>query len=219
MSQPSLLLYVDAQFASPYALSAFVSLAEKALRFETATIDLGTGENHRDQFARTSVTRRVPTLVHDRFCLSESSAISEYLEDLFPQTGRRLYPADPKLRARARQVQAWLRSDLLPIRLERPTEVVFYGARCKELSAQAQAAVEKLYAAADLLLPPGAEHLCGEWSIADLDLALMLNRLSMHGDPIPERLASYARSQWSRASVQRWVHQARPPLHGDQLRP
>ena len=208
----TLLLYVDAQFASPYAMSAFVSLTEKALPFEIETVDLSTGENHRDNFARTSVTRRVPTLVHEQFCLSESSAIAEYLEELFPETGRRLYPVDPKQRARARQVQAWLRSDLLPVRLERPTEVVFHGARCPKLSGPAEAAVQKLYAAADLLIPRDSAYLCGEWSIADVDLALMLNRLLMHGDPMPQRLASYARSQWSRASVQHWVNQARPPL-------
>ena len=212
MPKHKLLLYVDAQFASPYAMSAFVSLTEKALRFEIETVDLSTGENQRDKFARTSVTRRVPTLVHEHFYLSESSAISEYLEEVFPEADRRLYPADLRQRARARQVQAWLRSDLLPIRLERPTEVVFYGARYPKLSVQAEAAVEKLYAAADLLIPGDSGYLCGEWSIADVDLALMLNRLLIHGDPMPERIAAYARSQWSRASVQHWVNQARPSL-------
>ena len=209
---PRLLLYVDAQFLSPYAMSCFVSLSEKAIPFEIDTVDLSKGENHRDEFVRTSVTRRVPTLVHGQFCLSESSAISEYLDEAFRDVGRRLYPMDARQRARVRQVQAWLRSDLLPIRQERPTEVVFYGARKPELSVQAQAAVEKLYAAADLLIPHESEYLCGEWSIADVDLALMLSRLALHGDHIPERLAVYARRQWARPSVQLWVNRTRPPL-------
>ena len=212
MPERKLLLYVDAQFASPYAMSAFVSLSEKALPFEIKTVDLSAGENHRPGFARTSVTRRVPTLVHEQFTLSESSAISEYVEEVFAEAGGRLYPADPPQRARVRQVQAWLRSDLLPIRLERPTEVMFYGARYPKLSAQAEAAVEKLYAAADLLIPRNSEYLCEEWSIADVDLALMLNRLLIHGDLMPERIAAYARIQWSRPSVQLWVNQVRPPL-------
>ena len=46
----------------------------------------------------------------------------------------------------------------------------------------------------------------------DTDLALMLNRLAMNGDPVPERLAQYAKRQWQRPTVQRWVAQARPPL-------
>ncbi|HEY6458366.1 MAG TPA: glutathione transferase [Steroidobacteraceae bacterium] len=108
-----MLLYVDAQFASPYAMSAFVSLREKGLPFDVQAVDLSVKENHAPAFAATSITRRVPTLVHDGFALSESSAISEYLDESFP--GAPLYPADPRCRARARQVQAWLRSDLMPI--------------------------------------------------------------------------------------------------------
>jgi glutathione S-transferase len=206
------LLYVDTQYASPYAMSAFVSLHEKGLPFRIDAIDLEAGAHLQPPFARTSATRRVPTLVHGEFRLTESSAISEYLEDVFPDSGVRLYPADPQQRARARQVQAWLRSDLLPIRAERSTEVVFYGAAKAPLSAEAQAAVEKLYAAADMLLPHDADGLCGDWCIADVDLALMLNRLLLHGDPMPQRLASYARRQWARPSVQLWVTHARPPL-------
>jgi len=193
-------------------MSAFVSLHEKGLPFRIEAIDLEAGANLQPPFARTSATRRVPTLVHGGFHLSESSAISEYLEDVFPASGLRLYPADPQLRARARQVQAWLRSDLMPIRVERSTEVVFYGATKAPLSVQAQAAVEKLYEAADMWLPHDADGLCGEWCIADVDLALMLNRLLLHGDPMPQRLAAYARRQWARPSVQLWVNHVRAPL-------
>ena len=35
MPAPSLRLYVDAQFTSPYALSVFVTLLEKGMTFET----------------------------------------------------------------------------------------------------------------------------------------------------------------------------------------
>ena len=193
-------------------MSVFVSLSEKGLPFQMQTVDLGSGENHCPAFSRKSLTRRVPTLEHDQFCLSESSAISEYLDEAFPHAGRRLYPEDPRLRARTRQIQAWLRSDLLPIRQERSTEVVFYGVRAPALSTQAQAAVDKLYGAAELLIPENSPHLFGEWSIADSDLALMLSRLLLNGDAMPERLAAYARAQWSRPSVQAWANMPRPAL-------
>lgn len=210
MQSADLLLYVDAQFASPYAMSAFVALQEKGLSFEIKTIDLVANENHDPLYAATSVTRRVPTLVHNGFALSESSAITEYLDDVF--AGLPLYPAEPQARARARQVQAWLRSDLMPIRQQRPTEVVFYAAGRPPLSTEGLVAAEKLIAAAHCLLPLEAENLFGRWCIADVDLALMLNRLILNGDAVPERLAAYARRQWERASVQLWVQQRRPPL-------
>jgi glutathione S-transferase len=192
-------------------MSAFVALHEKGLPFEITTVDLAANENHTEGFAGLSLTRRVPTLLHGDFALSESSAITEYLDETFPGTA--LYPADPQSKARARQVQAWLRSDLMPIRQERPTEVVFYGSKQAPLSTAAQESAKKLFSAAESLLSAGAENLCGQWSIADVDLALMLNRLALHGDPVPDRLAAYATRQWLRPTVQLWVHQRRPPLN------
>jgi glutathione S-transferase len=205
-----MLLYVDSRFTSPYAMSVFVCLREKGLPFDVKTVDLSVKENHDPEFATTSITRRVPTLVHDEFALSESSAISEYIDETFP--GARLYPADPRLRARARQVQAWLRSDLMPIRNERPTDVVFYGAKRSALSADARAEADKLFSAAQTLLGSRSDDLFGEWCIADLDLAIMLNRLILHGDPVPSPLVAYANRQWRRPAVQRWVTSPRPPL-------
>ncbi len=55
------------------------------------------------------------------------------------------------------------------------------------------------------MLPEGQQNLFGEWSIADTDLAVMLNRLALHDDPLPQRLADYAHFQWQRASVQLWL--------------
>jgi glutathione S-transferase len=205
-----MLLYVDSQFVSPYAMSAFVSLHEKGVPFDVETVDLSARENREPSFASTSITQRVPTLVHDDFSLSESSAISEYIQESFP--GSPLYPADLRQRARARQVQAWLRSDLMPIRNERQSLVVFYGSKMPPLSTEAKAAADRLFSAADLLLRSGSENLFGEWCIADVDLALMLNRLVLHGDPVPQPLIAYANRQWQRPTVQLWVTRKRPPL-------
>lgn len=210
MENNDLRLYVDSQFASPYAMSAFVALSEKGLSFEITPVNLATNENHAEAYAGKSLTLRVPALLHGSFALSESSAITEYVNEVFP--GVPLYPVEPRSRAIARQVQAWLRSDLLPIRQERSTEVVFYGAKAEPLTKVARDAAEKLFAAATALLHTDSEHLCEQWSIADLDLALMLNRLVMHGDRVPENLVTYASRQWQRPSVQQWVNQRRPPL-------
>jgi glutathione S-transferase len=206
----SLRLYADAQFASPYALSAFVALHEKGLPFELLTVDLNRHANREPAYAASSLTQRVPTLVHDGFALSESSAITEYVDEVFP--GTPLYPADPRGHARARQVQAWLRSDLMPIRQERSTEVVFYGVSAAPLSDEARAAAAKLFSACETLLAGSALNLFDEWCIADVDLALMLNRLVLNGDAVPPRLADYAKHQWQRQSVRLWVELNRPPL-------
>jgi glutathione S-transferase len=205
-----LTLYIDSNFVSPYAMSAFVSLQEKGLPFGVQRLNLAARENYAAGYRASSLTCRVPTLIHGDFNLSESSAISEYLEERFPSPQyAAIYPRDMRARARARQIQAWLRSDLMPIRQERSTEVVFFKPTDKPLSPEAKASAEKLFVAADALLASGAENLFGDWCIADTDLALMLNRLVMNGDAVPERLAAYARQQWQRPSVQLWVKQGR----------
>lgn len=205
-----MLLYVDSNFASPYALVAFVSLLEKGLTFDVKPLELFANAQKEPAFASTSITRRVPTLVHDNFALSESSAICEYIDETF--AGTRLYPANLRDRARSRQIQAWVRSDLMPIREERPTWVVFCGARRPALSPQAIEATHKLFAAALQLLDGRTDNLFGEWSIADVDLAMMLQRLVTHGDSVPQRLVDYADHQWRRPSVQEWINHSRPRL-------
>ena len=192
MSQPVITLWSDSRFFSPYVMSVYVALQEKSLPFALKTIDLDSGENQQPGWKE--------------FALSESSAISEYLDERFaPPEWERLYPHDLQKRARARQVQAWLRSDLMPIREERSTDVVFAGQKKPELSAAGRKSADKLFETASELLAHGGNNLFGEWSIADTDLALMINRLVLNGDAVPEPLADYATFQWQRASVQRFV--------------
>ena len=94
-----------------------------------------------------------------------------------------------------------------------PTPTIFYHQPVSTpLSEAAQTASRKLYSAASELLGYGGDNLCGDWSIADVDLALMLNRLIMNGDQVPLPLVRYAGAQWERPSVQDWVRRERPPL-------
>ncbi len=74
--------------------------------------------------------------------------------------------------------------------------MIFYGAKYAPLSEAATAAAAKLFTIASALIEHGEENLFGAWSIADTDLAIMLNRLVSHGDPVPEHLAEYVRRQW-----------------------
>lgn len=98
-------LYVDSQFTSPYAMSVFVTLQEKGIAFDLRTVDLDAGEQRGDAFRGRSLTARVPMLEVGGFALSESSAISEYLEEAYPSPQYpAVYPADINERARARQI-------------------------------------------------------------------------------------------------------------------
>ena len=198
-----MILYTDALYLSPYAMSAYVALRTKGMVFEIQTIDLRNNEQKSSGFTSNSFTSRVPTLVHDAYSLSESSAIAEYLEDIKPQPA--LFPQDVKDRNRARQIQAWLRSDLLSLRIERPTEVIFLEPSKNPLSSEGKSAAEKLFEVALRLLGKGHLNLFDQWCIADVDLSLMINRLLANGDSVPEQLVHYVQHQWQQPAIKEWV--------------
>jgi glutathione S-transferase len=211
----SVLLYGNATWTSPYVLSVFVALREKRIPFEVKDVALHAGAHRDAAFTAQSLTSRVPVLADGDFHLSESSAIDEYLEDAYPPPAHaRLFPADVRARARARQVMAWVRSDLMPIREERSAECVFYPrdriAPLAPLTAHGQRAATKLLGAADRLIPADAGPLFGAWCIADTDLAMMLQRLVKTGHDVPAKIRAYADAQWKRPAVEEFCAHARP---------
>jgi glutathione S-transferase len=205
----ALTLMVDRVWESPYVFLAFVALSEKQLVFDLKEIDLAGGEQRIAAYAVASVTARVPALIHDGFWLTESNPIVEYLEEAFPDS-KRLLPKKNPDRARARQVLSWLNSDLGPLKEERSTATIFLERATAPLSEAARAAAAKLIRVGEQLLPGDGETLFEEWSIADAAFSLMLHRLILNGDTVPERLAKYAARTWQRKSVRDFVERPRP---------
>lgn len=205
----TLTLYVDHHWISPYALSAFVALEEKGLSYSVKEVSLPKKEHH--QAAYGAHTGRVPALQHGDFWLAESSAIVEYLADVFPfPKYPRLFPEDFKERAICREVMAWVRSDLMPIRDERSTYTVFYQPTKQPLSPAGVAAKTRLLTACDRLITEGRTTLFASWCIADTDLAMMLQRLAANGDELPAKVRAYVEANWQRPSIRKWVERARP---------
>jgi glutathione S-transferase len=207
MPDPGLVLWGESHFESPYVFSCFVALTEKRLPFELRTIALDSGEHRSGEYLARSLTGRVPALQHGDLWLAESSAIDEYLEETFPPPASSpLYPLDVRDRARARQIQAWLRSDLLPLRQARPTSSVFSGAPVQPLPDAARAAGDHLVRVAEALLSHCGDYLFGyTFCIADADLALAVQRLVANGDPVGPVAKAHAMRVWTRPSVQAWL--------------
>lgn len=210
----SLILYGSEMWDSPYVLPCFVALREKGLPFETRLLALHRGAQYKTAYAGLSLTCRVPTLVDGDFSLSESSAIVEYLEDKFSApTYPRVLPDVLRERARARQVMAWVRSDMGALREERSSEYVFFDHQglpeLAPLTDDGKRAAEKVVAVADRLLPSGGGGLFPSWCIADTDLAMMLWRLSRTGYPLPSKHRAFADAEWTRPAVREFVDQPR----------
>jgi glutathione S-transferase len=200
-----IVLYGNTPITSPYVMSVYVALEEKGLPFAFEVLALGEGEQYEPGFVARSITNRVPTLRHGEFWLSESAAITEYLEERFPPPGYApIYPASVEERARARMVQGLVRSDFLPVREQRSTETFFLGHPAEPLDAVGHRAAERLVRVASALLGDRL-YVCGEFCIADVDLSTMLQRLVANHDPVPHVLSDYAHRVWDRPSVRKWL--------------
>lgn len=205
-----LILDIDTFWISPYALSSFVALKEKGLSFTTREIALHEKAQRNPAFVSASLTGRVPVLHHGSFAVSESQAIGEYIAETFPAPKHpRIFPEDLQERARARQLMAWIRSDLMPIREERSTTTMFYERAGKPLSDAGRAAAERVLRVADALVGDGRKTLFKDWCLADTDFGFFLMRLVLNGDDVPAKIRAYAEAQWQRPSVREWVDHKR----------
>jgi glutathione S-transferase len=155
-----------------------------------------------------AVMAKVPLLVHGEFAVTESLAISEYLDEVFPAQPR-LLPDGAQARARARQIMSFLRTSSFALREQRPTSQ-FLGANrvpaTAPLSGAAEAEAAELVRVAEQVVGD-KPNLFGAWCIADADLALALMRLIVAG-PVPAPLVTYARAQWHRPSVRAFLARA-----------
>jgi glutathione S-transferase len=205
--EPTLTLYAEPGWVSPWVFHAMVALEEKRLPYGLEVV--WGAELHRDEIRERAIICKVPILVHGDAWITESVAISEYLAEQFPfPRYPRLFPADLVQRARARQLMSALRTGFFALREARPTSGIFGAPDGKPLAEQAKAEADELVRIAGALLRPGAAALFGEWCIADADLALALMRLVSSGDPMPQAIANYAVAVWSRPSVQKFLGHA-----------
>lgn len=212
MAEPTLTLYGEPFWGSPYVFSCHVALREKGLPFTFVPIELSAAEHRRAPYYERAFTGKVPALAHGDFWLTESSAIIEYLDEVFPAPHYpRLLPADPMARARARQIMSWIRSDVMALREERPTTTMFYERATTPLSTAGGAAAAALLHVAAASIPSSGGPLFGSWSIADADLTFMLHRLILNGHELPASVRTWADAQWRRPSVQEYVAHPRDP--------
>jgi glutathione S-transferase len=198
---PNLVLYLNDLLTTPYGATVFCALLHQKLPFSIELIDLNAQENLKTEYLKQSKTAKVPMLVVDHsFYLSESSAICEYLNDRFAASHGAIYPKNIEQLAICRQIQALIRSDFLAIRHERAMNLTFSKADKPTLSTQGKQQTQKLvFFAEQFINSKNPDYVIGEWSIADVDLAIILSRLAFSQDAndlLPAHLITYTQKHW-----------------------
>ena len=124
---------------SSAAYRARIALHLKGIAFETVTVDIYSGDQHRPDYRRRYPHGRVPALeLDDGTVIGQSLAIIDYLEEVHPNP--RLYPAEPAHRARALAIALTVAADIHPLN---NTSVLGY---LRDQMGQDQAARDKWYA-------------------------------------------------------------------------
>ena len=191
-----LTLYGDASWQSPWVFHVMVALDELGLRTRSIR------PSHRDDIKAVLARTR---LSQDAVPRPRRVLADRVVGDLgVPRRDVRATaaPADHAEqrdeRARARQVMSWLRTSLFGLREDRPTSSVFMRPVTTPLVEKARADGE-LLRVADKLPAGDRKTLLDEWSIADVDLALMLMRLVANDDLASRTESPSTRSrQWGR---------------------
>ena len=108
-----LVLYGYWRSSAAYRVRMALNL--KGLDFEQRHVHLvrDGGEQHSEEYRALNPQGRVPTLLHGERVLTQSPAILEYLEEVFPEPA--LLPVDPYGRARVRALSAVIACDTHPL--------------------------------------------------------------------------------------------------------
>ena len=101
------MIRVIGSYVSPYVRKVLACLNLKGLAYEIDPITPFFGN---EEFRRVSPLCRIPVLIDGDFTVSDSTVICEYLDDAY--AGHRLFPSDPKERARARWLEEFADSRL-----------------------------------------------------------------------------------------------------------
>lgn len=161
-------------FRSTASWRVRIALELKGLKAEQAFHHLRKGEQRSPAFLDVNPQGLVPALViEDSTVLTQSLAIIEYLDEVFPNPP--LLPTDPVARAKVRAVALAIACDIHPVQNLKVLARVAAVANADAASAWAKDVIEEGLAAVDALLPRAGPFCFGDRpTLADLCLVPQL---------------------------------------------
>ncbi len=230
-------LYIGNKNYSSWSMRNWVLLKQAGIPFEEAMVrfdsfDANSAFKHTLQAI--SPTGQVPVLVDDGFAVWDTLAIAEYLAEKFPD--KRLWPHEPKARARARSVCAEMHSGFTGLRSACPMNVEaslpqigalawrdrpalradvqrivsMWTALLEEHKAAGSAGPSQGTSAGDKEVKSSAKarFLFGEFSIADAYFAPVCLRLKNYALPVPGHITDYIGRVCALPAVKAWIDEA-----------
>jgi glutathione S-transferase len=210
----ALQLYIGNKNYSSWSMRPWVLMKEAGIPFEETVMRLDytvPDSVFKKEIVKLNPAGRVPVLVDGDLVIWDSLAIAEYLAERFAD--KKLWPTDPKTRARARSVVAEMHSGFGALRthfgMNIEAKLQHIGPRVLAEQPQVRADLDRIVQMwSDLLATYQGPMLFGAFSIADAFYAPVVKRIVTYGLPVPPGVQAYIERVQALKSVSAWTHDA-----------
>ena len=207
-------LFIANKNYSSWSMRPWVLMRQAGIAFEEVMVpfdDFEPTSAFKQQVLALNPVGKVPVLVDGSGAVWDSLAIAETLAERFPE--KRLWPADPVARARARSVCAEMHAGFSSLRSHCPMNI---EASLPEIGAivwrdkpGVRADMARLQAMWEgLLQQHGGPMLFGEFSIADAYYAPVCMRLRTYALPVSDTVRAYMDRVTALPAVAEWIADA-----------
>jgi len=207
-------LYIGNKNYSSWSLRPWLAMRQLGIPFDEVRLrlDCAKGSAFKTTLARLGGADKVPLLVDDDgFAVWETLAIIETVAERFPAAG--VWPADARLRARARSLCSEMHAGFSALRNHCPMniEASFHeiGARLWETLPEVRRDVGRIDSLWRTQLEvSGGPFLFGAFTAADAYFAPVAARLRNFALPASADSLAYVERLWALPAMQQWVQDA-----------
>jgi glutathione S-transferase len=197
---------------SSWSVRPWLALKHSGLPFRAHDVALKTEDGWKDRILSFSGAGLVPILVDGSLSIHESLAICEYVAELAPAA--RLWPEDPKLRARGRAIACEMHSGFAPLRNAMSMNLRARTQRTPK-SPEIDANIARILDIWDASLSSsGGPFLLGQFSIADCMYFPVATRFRTYGVTLPAFAQAYSDALFELPFVKELeaIAQTTPPI-------
>jgi glutathione S-transferase len=206
-------LYIGNKNYSSWSLRPWLLMTHLGLPFEEVKLRLAleAGSSFKKALAGITPAARVPVLVDEGFAVWDTLAIAEYLAEKYP--ARRLWPAQPLARARARSLCAEMHAGFNALRTHCPMNIEAalpdVGPRLVREQPEVARDLGRITGMWEQQFDEhGGPFLFGDFSIADAYYAPVCARIKSYALAVPPRAATYVAHIHGLPAMQSWVRDA-----------
>ena len=190
---------------SSWSMRPWIAMKAAGIAFDEVLVPFGSplgNDEFKQRLASYTPAGMVPVLIDGDTHIWETLAILEYLAETFPD--RRLWPAEPKLRAQARVLASEMHAGFAALRRECPMNIR-RPVRPRALSAAAQANVARIEAMwGDCRARHGGPFLFGKFCAADAMYAPVVTRLHTYGIKVERDTLGYMETVMALPAFAEW---------------